>query len=283
MQKIVGIAVAFLILSVFFGVMERFFATLQRPRRDRKTFFTDLTYWFFTPIVTRSITRGTLFIAAVLIALVVGKEALVARVDNGSAMISALPKWGQVVAALLVGDFVGYWVHRAFHTSRLWKYHAVHHSPKILDWLAASRVHPVNDVVARACQAIPLIVIGFPKDILAAYVPFIGLYALFLHTNVPWDFGPLRGVLASPRFHRWHHTSEDEGQDSNFAGLLPAWDRLFGTYYMPDRQPEQFGVRDPVPDGLFGQLLYPFRASQKASEASSDGSAPPEDRVPVTP
>jgi len=49
--------------------------------------------------------------------------------------------------------------------------------------------------------------------------------------------GPLRAVLASPRFHRWHHTSAKEGRDKNFAGLLPLWDILFGTYYMPDLQP----------------------------------------------
>jgi sterol desaturase/sphingolipid hydroxylase (fatty acid hydroxylase superfamily) len=39
-------------------------------------------------------------------------------------------------------------------------------------------------------------------------------------------------VIASPR-HRWHHTGEAEARDKNFAGLLPLWDILFGTYYMP--------------------------------------------------
>ena len=30
--------------------------------------------------------------------------------------------------------------------------------------------------------------------------------------------GPLRAVLANPRFHRWHHTSAEEGKYKNLAG-----------------------------------------------------------------
>jgi sterol desaturase/sphingolipid hydroxylase (fatty acid hydroxylase superfamily) len=67
-------------------------------------------------------------------------------------------------------------------------------------------------------------------------------------------------VVASPVFHRWHHTTEDEGRDTNFAGLFPVIDLAFGTFYMPaGRYPERFGVRgNAVPDGLWHQLMYPF-------------------------
>ena len=87
------------------------------------------------------------------------------------------------------------------------------------------------------------------------------LYAILVHANVGWDLGPLRRVIASPRFHRWHHTSQAEGCDKNFSGLLPIWDLLFGSYYMPAaRAPSEFGAGDePVPAGLWRQLAYPFR------------------------
>ena len=91
----------------------------------------------------------------------------------------------------------------------------------------------------------------------------MALYAIGLHANVGWTFGPLRYVIASPVFHRWHHTSEDEGLDTNFAGLFPFIDLAFGTFHLPsDRLPTRFGlVHDDVPQGLFKQLLYPFRRS----------------------
>jgi sterol desaturase/sphingolipid hydroxylase (fatty acid hydroxylase superfamily) len=63
---------------------------------------------------------------------------------------------------------------------------------------------------------------------------FIGYWtAIFIHANVSWGFGKLGVLVASPKFHRWHHTSEDEGLDKNFAGLLPVFDIVFGTYCMP--------------------------------------------------
>ena len=98
--------------------------------------------------------------------------------------------------------------------------------------------------------------------VVAAYAPFLTFHALLLHANVGWTFGPLRYVVSSPAFHRWHHTTEAEGLDKNFAGLFPFIDLAFGTFYMPPgRQPERFGiVNDDVPAGLFRQLAYPFRS-----------------------
>ncbi|HEY6843585.1 MAG TPA: sterol desaturase family protein, partial [Thermoanaerobaculia bacterium] len=143
----------------------------------------------------------------------------------------------------------------------LWRFHAIHHSSESLDWLAAARVHPVNEALGRILQLVPMFLLGFDPRVVAAAVPLLTFYAVFLHANVPWDFGPLRYVIATPRFHRWHHTSESEGLDKNFAGLFPWIDVLFGTFYMPDRQPQTFGVKDSVPAGFLAQLAYPFRRS----------------------
>jgi len=105
--------------------------------------------------------------------------------------------------------------------------------------------------------------------VVIALLPLFTAYAIFQHANVRWDFGPLRRVFASPTFHRWHHTSAEEGRDKNFAGLLPLWDILFGTYYMPAQQPSQFGVAEPIPGDLIGQLVWPFRRRQTVDAKSS--------------
>jgi sterol desaturase/sphingolipid hydroxylase (fatty acid hydroxylase superfamily) len=84
--------------------------------------------------------------------------------------------------------------------------------------------------------------------------------------------GPLRFVLASPAFHRWHHTSDEQGLDKNFAGLFPVWDLVFGTFYLPAEQPTAFGVRDEVPAGFLAQLAWPFRG--RAPGASPATPAP---------
>jgi sterol desaturase/sphingolipid hydroxylase (fatty acid hydroxylase superfamily) len=108
-------------------------------------------------------------------------------------------------------------------------------------------------------QALPLLLLGFSPRAIIDYVPFIVIYVVFLHSNVRWTFGPLRYVFASPTYHRWHHTSEAEGIDRNYATIFPLWDLLFGTFHLPGRQPARYGVKDnSVPESFLGQMLYPF-------------------------
>jgi sterol desaturase/sphingolipid hydroxylase (fatty acid hydroxylase superfamily) len=255
-----GLLIAFAVLLVAFRALQ-----LLRPRDHRlpilrRGFWTDLAYWGFTPLVTRAITRVSVFIAVVPVALLV-----YGRVDkdlllNGFGPASRLPLWLQAVLILVLGDLVGYWMHRAFHGARLWRFHAVHHSSVDLDWLSAVRLHPVNDALMRIAGALPLLGLGFAPIALAGIAPVLTVMAILVHANLDWDWGPLRAVFVSPRFHRWHHTDEANARDKNFAGLLPLWDMLFGTYYMPrDRLPQQFGTASPVPAGLLGQLAFPFR------------------------
>ena len=128
-------------------------------------------------------------------------------------------------------------------------------------WLANVTLAPRTALLVLFAAG-ALVALGFAPIAVAGVLPFFTLYAVTLHANLSWDYGPLRTVVASPRFHRWHHTSAEEGRDRNFSGLFPVWDILFGTYYMPTGvQPRSFGVSEAVPAGLLGQLAYPFRAS----------------------
>jgi len=91
--------------------------------------------------------------------------------------------------------------------------------------------------------------------------PFTIAYSAFVHANLNWTLGPFKYVLASPVFHRWHHTPADEGGDKNFASTFPILDWLFGTFYMPEgKVPTAYGIDDKeFPEGFGSQLLYPFR------------------------
>lgn len=261
MNKLVNIAIGLVVLGAIFWSIESLFPARRAQRKWRAALGTDVVYFFFTPLVTRTITRVAVIAVVLVPALLIGPETVKSAVVNGHGPIARLPLGAQALMAFVVGDFIGYWMHRWFHGRRLWSFHAVHHSSSELDWLSSVRLHPVNDVLTRVARAIPLLLLGFPATVLAIYVPLISFYAVLLHANVSWTWGPLRYVVASPAFHRWHHTTESEGRDKNFAGFFPLWDLAFGTFYMPrDRQPERFGIeRNDVPAGIFGQMLYPFR------------------------
>ena len=178
-------------------------------------------------------------------------------------------------------------MHRFFHGQRFWCFHAVHHASIDLDWLSSVRVHPVNDAIMRLAAAVPLLLTGCPTSARVGIAPLLTLLAILVHADVDWDWGPLRSVIASPLFHRWHHTSEEEGLDKNFAGLLPAWDIMFGTYYMPKgKVPEMFWNKNlsagwsyratRIPVSKFWQRhtnSHLLRAGRFRTGAATDGSA----------
>jgi sterol desaturase/sphingolipid hydroxylase (fatty acid hydroxylase superfamily) len=268
---VTSLLIGLVVLAIVFWVLERLSPGRRPQPLWRRDLPTDVGYWFFTPLVTRALSRASVVVLAVTLAAMAGvpldREHVRAFATRAASAPAALPLWLQAALVLLAGDLVGYGTHRLFHRGALWPFHAVHHSSRQVDWLSSVRLHPVNDVVSRLAQALPILLLGFRPVLIAVYLPFLTFHALLLHANVPWTFGPLRHVLSSPAFHRWHHTTEQEGLDKNFAGLFPFIDVLFGTFYMPPgRQPTAFGIlKDDVPAGLWRQLAYPFRRPRPVS------------------
>ena len=181
------------------------------------------------------------------------------------AAMTSLPWLVQFFLALLVADLAEYGIHRALHeVPWLWRFHAIHHSSKSLDWIAGSRAHIIDDLIIRGLMLIPMM-FAFSQDIIVAYLLFVTIHATWAHTN----FGPsikwLEPYVVFPRFHHWHHTSQKEAIDKNYAIHFPWIDKLFGTYYLPaDKWPDNYGLHnEPLPEGFWGQTLYPFRSRGK--------------------
>jgi len=259
-KSIIAIAIVLAVLAAIYAVLQRFWPSIRGQRLYRAGFWTDIGYWFLSPLINRGFAQIVVIGALILVALALGVPP--ERFAVGRGAVGAAPLWLQAVGIIVIGDFIGYWVHRYTHQGWWWRVHAVHHSSQQLDWLAAARVHPFNDAINAVTRVLPLLAMGFAPLAVAGILPFLTLFAITLHANLNWDYGPLRTIIASPRFHRWHHTSAEEGRDKNFSGVFPVWDVLFGTWYMPRGvQPQFFGVSDPVPATILGQMAYPFRTT----------------------
>jgi sterol desaturase/sphingolipid hydroxylase (fatty acid hydroxylase superfamily) len=266
--------VGLVVLGLGFGVIQRLWPALpNRALWRRRGLLTDTIHYFFGMAIHGAIAAVMLAIVVIAIALVAGVPLDPDHLRSFAVRarwFGELPVAVQISIVLVGGDLVAYWIHRAFHRGRLWRFHAVHHSSRDLDWLSGARIHPVNEALQRALQAIPFIALGIDARVVVTAIPVLSLYAISLHANLRWTFGPLRYVLASPTFHRWHHTSEAAGLDKNFAGMFPIWDLVFGTFHMPrGAQPREFGTHDDVPDGFLGQLIWPFTASARRRRSRS--------------
>jgi sterol desaturase/sphingolipid hydroxylase (fatty acid hydroxylase superfamily) len=186
--------------------------------------------------------------------------------------VGSLPFVVQFLAIMFLTDLVQYWVHRAFHRIPwLWKFHAVHHSAKSMDWMAGARMHFLEIFALRSMTVIPMFVLGFTDAAMHAYIFLVYLYSTFVHANLGWRLRFFEKLLVTPRFHHWHHGIEAAAVDVNFAVHFPLLDRLFGTYHLPkDAWPTGYGIAGhPVPQGYLAQFKYPFRAERKALKQPS--------------
>ena len=251
----------FFILNVIFGgilfvPLERMFARLKDQPVFRNEWREDLLYYFISSMFVQVFAFTTFAPSNFILDAI--------RIEGLRAWVGALPLLMQVLAIMVITDFVQYWVHRAFHrVPFLWGFHAVHHSAKEMDWIAGARMHFMEIIVLRAFTATPAFTLGFSETALQSYLLIVYVYSTFVHANLRWKLKWMEGFLVTPRFHHWHHGIEKEAIDVNFAIHFPLYDRLFGTYHLPgEHWPKGYGIGGhPVPRGYWRQFFYPFRKS----------------------
>jgi sterol desaturase/sphingolipid hydroxylase (fatty acid hydroxylase superfamily) len=242
------------LLGILFIPLERLFGLRTEQSIFRSDWRQDLFYFLINSLLVQVLTFLSLTPATQIVAHT--------QWTDLRAAMAAQPLWLQVIEIMVLTDLTQYWVHRLFHRIPfLWGFHAVHHSTQTMDWLAGSRMHVVEIVALRGITVIPMYALGFHEWALKAYILYIYIHSTLIHANVRFGFGWLKHIIATPRFHHWHHGIEKEAIDVNFAVQFPWLDRLFGTYYLPgDKWPSGYGVGGhPVPSGYLKQLAYPFR------------------------
>ena len=247
------------VISLFFSALvfiplERGLAvrTLSPLRAEWRT---DLVYFFISHVLVQfiliAVTASTTAVAAL------------ALFPTVKAWIQALPVWLQFLLAVFLADLFQAGLHRIYHkVPFLWRFHAVHHSSRNLDWLAGSRVHIIEIVLTRSAVLLPLVVLGFSQPAVNAYVILVGIQAVLAHANLRTNFGWLEYLLVTPRYHHWHHARHAEYMDVNYAIHLPLVDMLMGTFKRPPAEvwPEEYGVMklETVPRGIWAQTLMPL-------------------------
>jgi sterol desaturase/sphingolipid hydroxylase (fatty acid hydroxylase superfamily) len=262
-QTIAKVIPITIVLALVFSLLTHFWACNPgKPWWRKRELVTDICYWFFVPLFARVLRIGLMVLGAAVVFNIHDADELIAFYDNGHGPLSELPLWFQAGLFLVLSDFMLYWLHRMFHRGGFWKYHAIHHSSEDVDWISAARFHPVNLLLGTIGVDVILLLAGISPIVMLWLGPFNIFHSAFVHANLNWDLGPFRYTIATPVFHRWHHTASGEGGNTNFAGTFPLWDLLFGTFRMPEnRLPGRYGIEEQAtfPQGIAGQWVYPFR------------------------
>ena len=253
----------FFLAALIFVPLERLFGAHRSQPLLRRYWTNDLVYVFANGLIIR---LGLLVLVALF--LVGSRQLLPAGL---LAAVAAQPFWAQLIEVFLLADLGFYALHRLFHSvPALWRIHQIHHSIEEMDWLAAARVHPVDQILTKGASLLPCFALGFSEWAIGAFAIVYHWHSILLHSNLRLGFGPLNRLIASPNFHRWHHCRDREAWDRNFAGQLSLWDFIFGTAYLPKgRQAERFGIGEVLPEGYPAQLLHPFKRALRPPDSAA--------------
>jgi len=262
LENIFRLSVWLVILVVIFVPLEHFFA-IKSHKPLRKGIAGDIFYYFLNSLLPAAI----LSVPAAILAW----AAQQAVPDQVFDFMDSLPFWGRALLALLAGEVGYYWGHRWSHQIPfLWKFHSVHHAAEEVDFMINTHAHPLDMVFGRTCGLIPIYVLGLGGptsatggSMIPVLVTLVGtVWGFFIHANLKWNLGPLEWLIATPKFHHWHHTKTGL-IDHNYASTLPWLDRIFGTHNLPKEWPESYGIEAKMPPGVLDQLLYPLKPEIK--------------------
>jgi sterol desaturase/sphingolipid hydroxylase (fatty acid hydroxylase superfamily) len=244
-----------------FGVLARVSPCNTEQKLHKRGMITDVCYLMIVPIASRFVQGG--YIAIGIATLFHGKSnaEIYHYLVHGFGPLSQLPVWLQAAMVFIISDFILYWTHRWFHGREMWRFHAIHHSSTPVEWHSTYRFHPINIWLTFTLVDVLTLFAGFSPESVTVMGSFNLIYSAMVHANLNWTFGPFKYLFSSPVFHRWHHTSQEEGMDKNFAPTFPLLDLMFGTFYMPDGEvPKHYGVPGSnIPESFWGQMVWPFK------------------------
>src|SRR5262245_37551231 len=143
LSEAIQVALWLTILVAIFVPLERLFAA--HPQKVlRKGIGADLCYYFLSSLLPALLLSGPISLLALTVRHLIP--------DGFLAATAAMPLWGRALATLVVSEIGYYWGHRLSHEIPfLWRFHSIHHGAEEVDFLVASRAHPIDMVVSRFC------------------------------------------------------------------------------------------------------------------------------------
>jgi len=226
----VTLAVPFFILSI---VLEIILARMGKVKAvyEAKDTATSLLMGFGSGIAGL-LTGGVVFAASVW----------VYKYHLFDIAMSAAWAW---LAIFLLEDFTYYWFHRLSHERRFWwAAHVNHHTSQHYNLATALRQTWTGGAAGTWALWLPLSLLGFPPAMIAIQKGISLVYQFWIHTEAVrrmpvW----VEALFNTPSHHRVHHARNPRYLDSNYAGILIIWDRMFGTFVPElDEEPCRYGV-----------------------------------------
>jgi len=240
--------------AIFFIIAERIWPYTKGQKVLREGFFDDLALY----TIAQSYILGIVIFTYII--NFIDSSTGLSRLQ----LFREVPIWIQLLFFLVTHDLYIYWMHRWQHKNKyLWRIHEAHHSPKKVDWLSGSRSHALEILINQTIEFLPIVLLGSPPEVIAYKGVLSAVWGMYIHSNLNVRTGKLQRIINGPEMHRWHH-STGKGRNRNFATKLAIWDWIFGTAFLPETKPDEYGLKTFFPKHFFMQILFAFRTFKKS-------------------
>jgi sterol desaturase/sphingolipid hydroxylase (fatty acid hydroxylase superfamily) len=173
-----------------------------------------------------------------------------------------------------LGEFI---YHLLMHKiKRLWMFHAVHHTDRILDVSTSLREHPGENIIRNAFTLIWVFLSGaaFWALLLRQIIQIFSNIFAHINYRLPEKLDLVVGsIFITPNLHHVHHHYQQPYTDCNYGDVLSIWDRLFKTFQRLPSTDVVFGVdtyMDQKINGSYIPLLkLPFGKYIKANQQTN--------------
>lgn len=185
----------------------------------------------------------------------------------GSYLLDSNRNFFHFAVVFLLLDLGEYFYHRLMHKiNRLWRFHAIHHSDRIVDASTTFREHPGEALIRNGFTLIWVVLSGASFQALFFRQFIQNFFTVFSHVNfrLPEKVDAmLNKVFITPNLHQVHHHYLEPYTDSNYGDVLSIWDRIFGTYKEYPKAKVVFGLDSHMDinqtTGFFRLLARPFK------------------------
>jgi sterol desaturase/sphingolipid hydroxylase (fatty acid hydroxylase superfamily) len=183
------------------------------------------------------------------------------------------------VCSFLLLDFGEYIYHVLMHKNkRLWTFHIVHHSDRIVDISTTLREHPGENFVRLAFTWLWVFLTGtfFWVLVLRQIIQIFSTSIAHINYRLPQKLDRFLGfVFITPGLHQVHHHYQNPYTDSNYGDVLSIWDRIFGTLKRMPSEEVVFGIdtymRDKEEENNFISIFkIPFKALKQEDKISPE-------------
>lgn len=169
--------------------------------------------------------NSTVAVSFIFVSLYFGGGSMI---YGASENVSMMTIFGEVLAVLLVYDFMYYLAHRSMHHPKLMKYvHGIHHYIRYPTAFESVYVHPIEGIVGIGLFMLAMFMLG-PISATSFLVAFF-IYSsvnILVHANIRINHRIFKLSNYWAERHDIHHGTQ---LNKNYASIFPFYDQFFDT------------------------------------------------------